>query len=157
MMCEDDGECASGCCSRMTREGHSQCIAVIDGGLCPRAVSPKIDYDHLKRQNDLSQRANALGELFKDDYRMGQSNDAFKGKDGCSVSGSVDQCDGQPCKSDQDCHSSCCGHFVSFSLRRCLPVTEDGYCPRFLEPSITSPLPSRLPTIESTIKDMYTI
>ena len=30
-------------------------------------------------------------------------------------------------------------------------------CPRFLEPSFTSPIPARLPPIESTIKDMYTI
>ena len=30
-------------------------------------------------------------------------------------------------------------------------------CPRFLEPSFTSPIPARLPPIESTIKDMYVI
>ena len=81
----------------------------------------------------------------------------YRGKDGCKVHGTDDQCDGQPCAEDTDCHSGCCGHFVSFSLRRCLPRTEDSLCPRFLEPSFTSPIPARLPPIESTIKDMYTL
>ena len=36
-------------------------------------------------------------------------------------------------------------------------MTEDALCPRFLEPSLTSPIPPRLPSIESTIKDMYVI
>ena len=36
-------------------------------------------------------------------------------------------------------------------------MTDDGMCPRFLEPSFTSPIPARLPPIESTIKDMYSI
>ena len=82
---------------------------------------------------------------------------SYRGNDGCQVHGKLDQCDGQPCSDDSDCHSGCCGHFVSFSLRRCLPVTEDSMCPRFLEPSVSSPIPSRLPPIESTINDMYVI
>lgn len=71
--------------------------------------------------------------------------------------GLVDQCDGQKCENDKDCHSGCCGHFVSFSVQRCLPLTTDSLCPRFVEPSITSPVPSNLPSVESTIMDMYSI
>lgn len=36
-------------------------------------------------------------------------------------------------------------------------MTDDLLCPRFLEPSFTSPIPQNLPPIESTIKDMYQI
>jgi|Transcript_13457 hypothetical protein len=103
------------------------------------------DYDDMARRNDL--------------LRTVPSNEmpTYRGQDGCKVHGTSDQCDGQPCGADSDCHSGCCGHFVSFSLTRCLPLTDDALCPRFLEPSFTSPIPQNLPTIASTIKDMYEI
>ena len=93
------------------------------------------------------------------DAKKHYSNDmpTYKGKGGCHVTGFVNQCDGQPCAEDDDCASGCCGHFVSFSLRRCLPLTEDEMCPRFIEPTQRSPVPSQLPPIESTINDMYDI
>ena len=94
-----------------------------------------------------------------EDHKTHYSNDlpVYKGKGGCHVTGFVNQCDGQPCSDDDDCFSGCCGHFVSFSLRRCLPLTDDELCPRFLEPTYRSPVPSQLPPIESTISDMYHI
>jgi len=50
MMCEEDTECSSGCCSRITAEGYKQCSAVIEGGYCPRAMAPKIDYSNVKEE-----------------------------------------------------------------------------------------------------------
>ena len=44
MMCEDDNECVSSCCSRVSPDGYKQCHPQIEGGFCPRAVAPKIDY-----------------------------------------------------------------------------------------------------------------
>lgn len=131
----------------MQGERTKTCHSLIENQFCPRAVAPKIDYS-----------------LFIDEEAHRHRNDllpsdspTYRGQDGCKVHGSDDQCDGQPCNSDNDCHNGCCGHFVSFSLRRCLPLTDDKLCPRILEPSFTSPVPQRLPPIESTIRDMYNI
>ena len=71
--------------------------------------------------------------------------------------GTRDLCDGSVCFWDSDCNSGCCGHFISFALMRCLPLTDDYYCPRMLEPSFTSPIPEHLPAIQSTIEEMYEI
>lgn len=150
MTCEADDNCASQCCGQMTEGGAKLCHALIEDSFCPRAMAPKVDYstyvdDYDHQRNDI--------------LRTQPSNEmpTYRGQDGCQVHGIEDQCDGQPCADDADCHSGCCGHFVSFSLRRCLPLTDDSLCPRFLEPSFTSPIPMRLPPIESTIKDMYEI
>lgn len=150
MTCEADDNCASQCCGQMTEGGAKLCHALIENSFCPRAMAPKVDYstyvdDYDHQRNDI--------------LRTQPSNEmpTYRGQDGCQVHGIEDQCDGQPCADDADCHSGCCGHFVSFSLRRCLPLTDDSLCPRFLEPSFTSPIPMRLPPIESTIKDMYEI
>lgn len=158
MVCKEDDDCASQCCGQLTREGTRQCHALIEGSFCPRALAPKIDYSEYIDDGESSKRRNDLSDELRA-YDLARSNDipTYRGKDGCSVHGSKDQCDGQPCTEDVDCHSGCCGHFVSFSLRRCLPLTDDSMCPRFLEPSFTSPIPARLPPIESTIKDMYVI
>ena len=136
------------------------CHAVIQGSFCPRALAPKVDYsvfsDH---QVDYSKHVNSLEMAGLEEHKKHYSNDmpAYKGKGGCHVTGFVNQCDGQPCSDDDDCASACCGHFVSFSLRRCLPLTDDEFCPRFIEPTHRSPVPSQLPPIESTITDMYHI
>lgn len=129
------------------------CHALIEESFCPRAVAPKIDYRKL-RSDDMPRRNDLLQTL-----PLNRSNEmpSYRGQDGCKVHGTDDQCDGQSCGSDSDCHSGCCGQFVSFSLTRCLPLTEDSLCPRFLEPSFTSPIPQHLPAIQSTIEDMYGI
>lgn len=108
---------------------------------------------------DYSEHVNSLEQAGIDHSKTHYSNDipVYRGKGGCHVTGFENQCDGQPCSDDDDCYSGCCGHFVSFSLRRCLPLTEDEFCPRFLEPTYRSPVPSQLPPIESTITDMYHI
>lgn len=152
MSCEVDDDCASSCCGQLTKDGSLQCHSLIEGSFCPRALAPLVDYSlYSDEDHDKSdRRRNAIVD-------PSSQAPSYRGQDGCKVHGTDDQCDGQPCVEDGDCHSGCCGHFVSFSLRRCLPLTEDALCPRFLEPSFTSPIPARLPPIESTIKDMYMI
>lgn len=154
MTCEVDEDCASHCCGQLTEGGEHLCHNLIEGSFCPRALAPLVDYSAYieEYEGDHMRRNDILGTL-------PASNDipTYRGQDGCKVHGTEDQCDGQPCVDDGDCHSGCCGHFVSFSLRRCLPLTEDSLCPRVLEPSFTSPIPARLPPIESTIRDMYSI
>lgn len=139
----------------MTRNGQKQCHNLIEGSFCPRAVAPVVDYSTYREEEEMGRR----NDIMSTEPSKQRSNEmpTYRGKDGCKVHGTEDQCDGQPCQGDSDCNSGCCGHFVSFSLRRCLPLTDDSLCPRFLEPSFTSPIPARLPAIESTIKDMYLI
>jgi len=149
MTCTSDEQCASSCCGQMHGDSTKTCHALIENQFCPRAVAPKVDYSKYKdedgrRKNDL------LGSDQID-------SPTYRGQDGCKVHGADDQCDGQPCVQDSDCHNGCCGHFVSFSLKRCLPLTDDSLCARILEPSYTSPVPARLPAIESTIRDIYSI
>ena len=50
----------------------------------------------------------------------------------CSLSrlaqrGDRNRCDGTLCGEDYECQSGCCGGFVSFTARRCLPIIGD-YC-----------------------------
>ena len=148
MTCSSDDDCFSQCCGQMTKNGSLQCHALIEGNFCPRTLAPKVDY---------SLPSSVFDHPHMNSIATPVSNELPRGEDGCKSHGTDEQCDGQPCSGDGDCHSGCCGHFVSFSLRRCLPLTDDGLCPRFLEPSFGSPIPARLPPIESTVKDMYEI
>ena len=156
MTCHADDQCASQCCGQLSSDGTKTCHALIEDSFCPRAVAPKIDYRKFRSDpfDDLPRRNDLLSTI-----PLQRSNEmpTYRGQDGCKVHGVTDQCDGQACGSDADCHSGCCGHFVSFSLKRCLPLTDDNLCARFLEPSFTSPIPSHLPAIQSTIEDMYGI
>ena len=45
----------------------------------------------------------------------------------CSIWNKVDRCDGTLCDEDHECLSGCCGGFVSFTHKRCLPQLGD-YC-----------------------------
>ena len=152
MRCSSDDGCASHCCGQMSENGSLQCQALIGDNLCPRTLAPKIDYS-------LSYQASETDDHRRNDIlkTIPLSNELPRGEDGCKSHGNDNQCDGKSCVNDIDCHSGCCAHFVSFSLSRCLPLTDDTLCPRFLEPSFSSPIPARLPPIESTIKDMYEI
>lgn len=46
----------------------------------------------------------------------------------CEVWGDLNRCDGLLCEADNECQSTCCGAFVSFTHHRCLPLLGD-YCP----------------------------
>ena len=162
MPCKHDEDCASTCCSTAMGNGSQTCHAVIQDSFCPRALAPKVDYSmYVDHKVDYTEHVNSLEQAGLDHEKLNShySNDlpVYRGKGGCHVTGFTDQCDGQPCHDDEDCFSGCCGHFVSFSLKRCLPLTDDELCPRFLEPTYRSPVPSQLPPIESTITDMYHI
>jgi len=141
MSCSNDGDCASKCCGQTTHDGTSKCQSLIEDMFCPRALATKVDYT--KYTSD-DRRRNAMIPLNPRSNEM----PTYRGADGCKVHGNDEQCDGQPCSEDHDCLSGCCGTFISFNLRRCLPLTSDSLCPRVLEPSFTSPVPARLPTIE---------
>ena len=45
----------------------------------------------------------------------------------CEIWGEVNRCDGALCDVDHECQSGCCGNFISFTHRRCLPSLGD-YC-----------------------------
>ena len=132
--------------------GGSTCHAVIQGSFCPRALAPKVDYALYKEHEvDFSEHQNSLEKAGLEKSHYSNDIPLYRGQGGCHVHGFENQCDGQPCNDDDDCFSGCCGHFVSFFLKRCLPLTQDDFCPRFLEPTYRSPVPSQLPPIESTI------
>lgn len=70
MMCEEDSECVSSCCSRVSNDGYKQCQAQIDGGFCPRAVAPKIDYSDSQEKDQAVQRANAIDGLRREGFSI---------------------------------------------------------------------------------------
>ena len=77
MMCDEDDECASSCCSRVSNDGYKQCQPQIEGGFCPRAVAPRIDYSEYWEQDHAYHRANAIDGLRKDGYRIPQQSNAL--------------------------------------------------------------------------------
>ena len=95
MMCEEDDECVSSCCSRVSADGYKQCHAQISGGFCPRAVAPKIDYTEIieEEEHHRTHRANAIDRLRGDGFSIPKQQNtlpAYKGQDGCKVSGKKD-------------------------------------------------------------------
>lgn len=68
----------------------------------------------------------------------------------CSIWSKTDRCDGTLCDADHECLSGCCGGFVSFTHKRCLPQLGD-YCAgrdqTRLDSVTTAPEPIYMPSI----------
>ena len=88
MPCEDDNDCASGCCSAAMANGGSTCHAVIQGSFCPRALAPKVDYTlYEEHAVDFSEHQNSLEKAGIDKSHYSNDIPLYRGQGGCHVHG----------------------------------------------------------------------
>ena len=127
LICENDGQCRSGCCSQVLTKGHSRCASMLIGYYCPRALDPIFEMIGSERElvaarggTDFSADSSSADKQMPSDTPTELP---------CNVFGTVDRCDGMACEHDGNCFSGCCSVFVQGESQRCMPLVGDDLCP----------------------------
>ena len=137
LVCENDGQCRSGCCAQVLTKGLSVCASMLVGDYCPRALDPIHEMIDAERELEIAKEA--LGALTRAATASGRSMvpDYYQQAGGyehltelpCNVFGTVDRCDGMACEHDGNCFSGCCSVFVQGESQRCMPLVAGDLCP----------------------------
>ena len=99
-----EGTCSTKCVD--LRDDEEFCVAT---STCEHSTWRRAFDKHLSQEESLKQY----------DLNMSMSH--------CEVFGDLNRCDGALCDVDYECQSGCCGNFISFTHKRCLPILGD-YC-----------------------------
>lgn len=138
LICENDGQCRSGCCSQVLTKGYSRCASMLVGFYCPRALDPI--FEIMGAEHELVAEKQMLGGYHHGSFDEHGSHSVEPAELPCNVFGTVDRCDGMACEHDGNCFSGCCSVFVQGESQRCMPLVGGDLCPiaiDVVEPAVT--------------------